>query len=459
MPIIDLLDQLPKVPEATLRAQIRNEISDRGLSIIVLDDDPTGTQTVYDIPVLTGWSVPEISEEFERGVPLFYILTNSRSLPATQAVELAREIGRNIVAASQRRRRLVWVISRSDSTLRGHYPHEVEALSDELSLRDAIRFIIPAFFEGGRYTIYNMHYVREGDQLIPAAETPFARDKVFGYRNSDLKDWVEEKTGGKTAASAVFSFSIEELRTQALEQLAEKIRQLPEGSTCIVNAAAYYDLEAFCLALLQSGRQPLFRTAASLVAALAAQPPRALLNKQDLIEPNAKGALLVAGSYVPKTTQQLQYLFAHSNVHAIEIDVSQLLADRLDAERISRRCSQLMGRGQDVAIYTSRELVAVQSERENLAIGHRVSAFLCDIVRGLTVRPAYILAKGGITSSDIATESLGVKRAMIRGQILPGVPVWQLGVETPFPGLPYIVFPGNVGGETAILDVVEKLKE
>jgi uncharacterized protein YgbK (DUF1537 family) len=53
---------------------------------------------------------------------------------------------------------------------------------------------------------------------------------------------------------------------------------------------------------------------------------------------------------------------------------------------------------------------------------------------------------------------LGVKRAMVLGQILPGIPVWELGPETKFPGLPYVVFPGNVGGPDALKEVVRKLK-
>ena len=78
--------------------------------------------------------------------------------------------------------------------------------------------------------------------------------------------------------------------------------------------------------------------------------------------------------------------------------------------------------------------------------------------RRLEVRPRYLIAKGGITSSDLATKGLGVKRARVLGQILPGVPVWELGPETKFPGLPYVVFPGNVGGPEALQDAVQKLK-
>ena len=77
----------------------------------------------------------------------------------------------------------------------------------------------------------------------------------------------------------------------------------------------------------------------------------------------------------------------------------------------------------------------------------------------IQIAPRYILAKGGITSSDIATRALNVKKAMVLGQILPGVPVWKLGAESRFPNLAYIVFPGNVGDDRALIAVVRQLKE
>ena len=110
-----------------------------------------------------------------------------------------------------------------------------------------------------------------------------------------------------------------------------------------------------------------------------------------------------------------------------------------------------------MVLATSRELVTSGDAAASLDIGNRVSAALVEIVRRLEVRPRYLIAKGGITSSDLATKGLGVKRALVRGQLLPGVPVWELGPETRFPGLPYIVFPGNVGGPSALTDAVQGL--
>jgi uncharacterized protein YgbK (DUF1537 family) len=111
-----------------------------------------------------------------------------------------------------------------------------------------------------------------------------------------------------------------------------------------------------------------------------------------------------------------------------------------------------------VVIATSRELITSLDAASSLDIGARISAALVEVVQRLKVRPRYLIAKGGITSSDLATRALGVKRAMVLGQILPGVPVWELGAESKFPGLPYIVFPGNVGGREALKEAVEKIK-
>jgi len=447
---------LPPSRQETLEPAIRTAMTARADAVIVLDDDPTGTQTVHDIPVLTTWREEDLLTELERGTPLFYVLTNSRSLSAADAVAVAHEIGTNIrrVAAALGKRCLI--ISRSDSTLRGHYPQEVDALETALGIDNSVRFIIPAFFEGGRFTVHDVHYVREGDRLIPAAQTPFAEDPVFGYRHSNLREWIFEKTAGAVSPEQVFSIELPELREGKVAQLRARLDGLPAASVCIVNAADYQDLRFFTLALLQSSVRPLFRTAASFVAALAAQEPRPLLTPAELT--GQAGGLIVVGSYVPKTTQQLAHLMDHTDVAPIEVDVENLLLGNLPSPtELGDEVARTMSRGRDVLVFTSRRPVRAGSDKANLAIGRRVSAYLCDLVGALQTPPRYLLAKGGITSSDIATKSLGVRRATILGQIIAGVPVWGLGAESKFPGLAYIVFPGNVGDTGAVTEVVRRL--
>ncbi|PHN02119.1 four-carbon acid sugar kinase family protein [Flavilitoribacter nigricans] len=453
--------ELPPVQEVDLSHTIQTATRKKVDVFIVLDDDPTGTQTIYNIPVLTNWSVKDIREELMKGTPLFYILTNSRSYQKEAADRLALQIGRNITEANANFARRIMVISRSDSTLRGHYPSEVEALEVGLGSNQAVNILIPAFFEGGRYTINNVHYVRQNGHLIPAAHTPYAQDRVFGYTQSDLRKWVEQKTGGAVAASEVITFSIQELRTDSIEFIAEKLNNCEPGMTCVVNAANYHDLQVFALALMQSTIHPICRTAASFVAVLAAQPVKPLLQPAEIVEDQGRGGLLVIGSYVPTTTRQLEHLQAHTDLETIELDVSRLLNAGADTQAqlktYSDRINALIRDGRDVALYTSRDLIAANTAEENLAIGTRIAAFLTDIVSQLALRPRYLIAKGGITSSEIATKSLRVKRAIVKGQILPGVPVWSCGPESKFPGLSYIIFPGNVGEADSITKVVNDL--
>jgi uncharacterized protein YgbK (DUF1537 family) len=449
----------PRWPEDLLPA-IRRENAQRPKSIVVLDDDPTGTQTVYDVPVVTSWALPTIIEEFERQTPLFYVLTNSRSLPKTQAVALARQAGANILEASRRTGRAFEVVSRSDSTLRGHFPWEVDALLDGLKMERAVWVVAPFFEEGGRYTINDVHYVREAQQLIPAAETPFAKDAVFGYVNSDLKCWVEEKTRGRFRAASVQSLSLEEIRREGPDYIADKLAGCEPGSVCVVNAADYRDLEVVALALLQAQRRKrpfVFRTAASFVRVRAGLSSRSLLTANEMGYKDGSPGLVVIGSHVPRSSEQLDHVLQHADVQSIELDVETILSPPERDELIRTTVGFVensLSQGKDVVVYTSRRLITGRDDESSLLIGGQVSQALVELVRSIRIRPGYILAKGGITSSDIATQALKIARAQVLGQILPGVPVWRAGPESKFPELPYIVFPGNVGGTDAITKVV-----
>ena len=464
MPKDALLASLPQPWPESLLPTIQQQLAAGQRSLIVLDDDPTGTQTVYDLPVLTEWTVATLRAELALGTPTFYLLTNSRSLPLPAAQELNAEIGRNLLAAAQATGRDFAVVSRSDSTLRGHYPGETDALTAALGQQVDATLIIPFFLEGGRFTINDVHYVAEGDQLVPAAATPFARDAAFGYHNSDLRAWVEEKTAGRVAAAAVASITIDDVRLGGPDAVAQKLLNLPTGSVCIVNCAGTRDMEVFVSGLLKAeaaGRHFLYRTAATFVQVRAGLAPRALLTAADLNLPTTGGGLIVVGSYVPKSTTQLNALLAQPDLVQVEVNVDALLDDGQQAGEVARTIAvttNALQRGQDVVVYTSRRLITGADAVSSLAIGQRVSASLVALVQGLGVRPRYLIAKGGITSSDLATKALGVKRALVRGQILPGIPLWEVGVESRYPGLVYVVFPGNVGGDDALVQARQKLR-
>jgi len=462
--LADALHRLPPVWADDPRPAIRAARRDRPEKVVVLDDDPTGTQTVHGIPVLTEWSVEALGAELANDLPACFLLTNSRSLSLAEAQSLNATIGHNLQEAARHVSRRFVVVSRSDSTLRGHFPGEVATLAEALAQDFDAWLLIPFFQEGGRYTLDDVHYVAEGEWLVPAAETEFARDAVFGYHASELRQWVEEKTAGRIPAQTVASVSIEDLRRGGPAQVSTRLMALPHGCVCVVNAASQRDLEVFVQGLLAAearGRHFLYRTAASFVSVRADIAPRPLLAPAELAMPASGGGLIIVGSHVPRTSGQLAALRSQPGVVGVEVHVQALLAETQYAAEVAR-VTQAIEHGlrhdRDVVLFTSRALVTGSDAQSALAIGQRVSAGLVAVVRSLATRPRYLLAKGGITSSDIATQGLGVQRALVLGQILPGVPVWQLGPETRYPGLGYIVFPGNVGGPQALAEVVLALQ-
>lgn len=459
----------PEWADQGLTAAIARRVNDAKTKIIVLDDDPTGTQTVHDVLVLTEWSQPTLRAALARPEPAIFILTNARSLPLAAAQAMNAEIARNLGAAAHTQGCALEVISRSDSTLRGHFPGEVLALRDGLQETLGIRYdgciICAVLFEAGRYTLDNVHWVKEGDWLTPAGQTEFARDASFGYRSSDLRNWVAEKTGGLIAAASVVALSSADIRHGGPEAVARKLVALSNWGVAIANLASYQDVAVFVAGILQAeaqGKRFLFRTAASFVKVRAAISPQPFLTADKLFagSPPRRGGLIVIGSYIQKSTEQAQQLLALPGVASLELSVervSQPEQRQAEVARVVRDMNCLLPQ-QDVAVITSRQVKTGGSTEENLRIGQAVSAALVDVVRGLADAPRFIVAKGGITSSDVATKGLAIKQALVLGQIAAAVPVWRAGAGSRFPNVPYVVFPGNVGGPDTLAQVVAALR-
>jgi uncharacterized protein YgbK (DUF1537 family) len=458
-----LLASLPPAGRSDLAGRIADLLGKVDRKVMVLDDDPTGTQTVHGIPIVTKWTVDHLTRELLDSSLVSYVLTNSRSIDAEATIALHQQICRNLCRASERTGRDFVVISRSDSTLRGHFWEEMSTLSAGLGRPVDGWVVCPFFEEGGRLTIDDVHYVAEGDRLVPAAETPFAEDAAFGYRNSDLRDWVAERSGGRIPDGSIESLSIQELRSRDSRRLQERIGGLRDGRVLVVNAAQRSDLEAAVHALLHAesqGKRFLYRSAASLVAVRGGIAPKPLLEADRLVGQTGRGLLVVVGSYVPKTTEQLEYLRRHSEAAFLELDVARFLGSSARHEIVStmadRVTSELMNDGV-VVVHTSRQ-IAHCSSTESLSVGKIVSGALVEVVRSIGCRPRLLIAKGGITSSDIATEALGVERSLVVGQVLPGVPVWECGQESRYPGMAFVVFPGNVGARDSLSRLVAGLR-
>ncbi|MDF7639856.1 four-carbon acid sugar kinase family protein [Lactobacillus sp. ESL0791] len=462
---------LPPEPEFDkVTALLKPALAQFATKIIVLDDDPTGSQTLHDISVYTNWSITSIRQGFAEKNSMFYILTNSRGLTENETKTLHTEIAKNICQVASETRQKFLIISRSDSTLRGHYPLETEILKKVIEKEMTIKYdgevIMPFLKEGGRFTINDVHYVQMGEKLVPAGETEFAKDATFGFKSSNLKDWVQEKTVGRYLAKDVTSIELADLRTLNITKITAQLQHVKNFNKVIVNAADYCDVQVFVIALIQAitnGKNFIFRTAAALPKIIGGVSDKPLLTKNDLVaQDTTAGGLIIVGSHVQKSTEQLNELKKLSNIKFIEFNATKILTKEgliPEEERVSAEVNKLLQQGRTVTVYTSRKKIeaADNNEEHSLKLSVSISEAITNIVKNLTVKPRFLIAKGGITSSDVGVHGLGVKRATVAGQIKPGIPVWNTGMEAKFPKLAYVIFPGNVGNKETLREVVEEL--
>ncbi|EOL45284.1 four-carbon acid sugar kinase family protein [Enterococcus phoeniculicola] len=470
--VADVFNQIPQKPdESVVDMQLKTELNKLEKKIIVLDDDPTGVQTVHDISVYTDWETDSIRKGFLEENSMFFILTNSRGFTEAQTIKAHKEIAERICKIAKETQKEFLVISRGDSTLRGHYPLETEVLKDTIEENSAIHYdgeiLFPFFKEGGRFTVNNVHYVQYEEELVPAGETEFAKDRTFGYHSSNLAEWAEEKTNGRFKADKAVSITLEELRAVDIEKITEKLKSVEKFNKVIVNAVDYSDVKVFVIALVRAmndGKQFLFRSAAALTKIIGGVSDQPLLTKEALLtKDNRNGGLIVIGSHVQKTTDQLQALQELEDVKFVEFKVHLVLEEDKFAEeqkRVQDEVNKSILSGKTVAVYTERERLDLgeNKKEEELLLSVKISNAVTEIVKQLKTRPKFIIAKGGITSSDIGTNGLGVKQAVVAGQIAPGIPVWYTGEDSRFPRLPYIIFPGNVGTNYTLKEIVAQLK-
>ncbi|CUH97261.1 hypothetical protein P22_3388 [Propionispora sp. 2/2-37] len=463
-----VFSKIKEIDVGIVDTELEEALSNLNKKIIVLDDDPTGIQTVHDISVYTDWSTESIAAGFAEEQPMFFILTNSRALTVEQTRMVHKEIAENIVAESKKCGKNFIIISRGDSTLRGHYPLETQILKETLEAASAIRFdgevLIPFFKEGGRFTIDNVHYVQESQTLVPVGETEFAKDKTFSFAASELGEYIEEKTEGSYKAADTTYITLEDLRNLKIPEISRQLLAVKEFNKVIVNAVDYVDVKIFTIALLQviaQGKNFMFRTAAAFTKVIGGLNDQELLNKADLVaKGNKNGGLIIVGSHVEKTTHQLAELQKCTDIRFFEFNQGLVVEpEQLETaiQSIIVETEKYLKRGETVTIFTGRKRLDAGTEEESLRLSVKISAALTAIVQRLSVQPSFLIAKGGITSSDVGTKGLNVKKARVMGQVKPGVPVWLTGQEAKFANMPYIIFPGNVGGIMTLREVVEML--
>jgi uncharacterized protein YgbK (DUF1537 family) len=435
--------------------------------IIVLDDDPTGSQTVHSCLLLTRWDVDTLLLGLEDAAPIFFVLTNTRALSPIEAAAITRDACQNLKLALARSSVTEFlVVSRSDSTLRGHYPIETDVIAEELGPFDA-HFLTPAFFEGGRITRDSIHYLIVNGQPTPVDQTEFARDSVFGYSTAYLPDYVAEKTKGRIAADQVERVLLADLRATG-PALTDRLLALTNNHCVSVDGEVQADLDRFAAAVLVAagqGKRFLFRSAASLLTALAQLPPQPIAPAEmaRYVRGNRPGVVIV-GSHVQKTTEQLGQLLADPGIAPIEVPVAQLVdGDEGTRDRLLAGILDQIHQGYEQqlvpVVYTSRGELQFPDSQTRLDFGVRVSTFLMAIVQRLPEDIGFLISKGGITSNDTLSLGLGLRTARLLGQILPGVSAVRTDADHPrYPNLPVVLFPGNVGDAKALATAVSRLR-
>jgi uncharacterized protein YgbK (DUF1537 family) len=424
--------------------------------LIVLDDDPTGSQTVHSCPLLLRWDASTLRRGLAHPSPLLFVLANTRALGADAARVRVREICRALKPA------LAWaqaaghldrwmVVSRGDSTLRGHFPLEVEVLNEELGPFDAT-FLAPAFLPGGRTTVDGVHLL-DGQ---PVHTTPFARDRLFGYSTSDLPTWVEQKSGGRIPAASVPRLTGAELDA-AGSALEHRLLALPRGCVVALDGQRIEQLQALGTAihgLSRQGRRFTAQCAASLINGLVPLPPQpfsaeglAALRRRDALGQPLPGLVLV-GSHVPLADAQLERLLQQSACAGLELPVARLAeaaeTDWMEAEWLEQLQERLRA-GTTPVLYTSRGELSPGSEAERRRLGLELAALMARLVGALAPQLGYVISKGGITSHTLLEQGLQCDQVELQGQLMPGLSLVLAG------DLPVVTFPGNLGDADSLM--------
>ena len=300
--------------EPGARTRIRAWREASGRRIAVLDDDPTGSQTVQDVNVVTVLEDQQYSAGLEEGGAICFIWTNARSLHEAGAVELNTRVARSLFELGARSGFPVDLVSRGDSTLRGHVLAEIQAVD---AARRAVTgrgydgiLLVPAYIEAGRVTAEDVQWARVDGELVPVGNTEFAHDATFGYSTSNLREFIAEKSRGTVSADQVKSITLTDIQLGGPDRVAEILRTVSEGGFVVVNATDPADLEIVVLGLIaceDADRAFLFRTGPSFVSALAGLEPLQPLTAKQIWpagRPDGHG-LVVVGSHVGLTSRQV----------------------------------------------------------------------------------------------------------------------------------------------------------
>ena len=426
--------------------------------LIVIDDDPTGSQTVHSCLLLLSWRVETLVAGLQHPAKVVFILANTRALPRQEAEVRLRAVCRNLRLALKRLNPEHWqLVSRGDSTLRSHFPLEAQVLSQELG-PFALLFLLPAFLPGGRTTVGGHHFLHGQ----PVHLSSYARDSRFGYTTSFLAAWVEQKSGGRIPQATVMGLHWEGHGNPG--RLLRRLASLPQGAVVTVDASEPEHLRRFGQLMQRRRRQghrDLCWGAASLVNALVDPGPQMLapgdlaaLRRRDAGGPQP--GLILVGSHQTGADRQLATVLAAPSVTGLEIPLERLghgpdpsLAPAL-AAALGHTLHQ---ERRTVALYTSRGERLRGDEAGQLALAKAVAQLQETLLSPLGPGLGYVISKGGSTSDTLLRHGLGLDRVVLRGQVMPGISLVQPPVPRGQAGLPVICVPGNMGTDETLLDL------
>ncbi|KAK5991837.1 hypothetical protein PT974_05223 [Cladobotryum mycophilum] len=351
---------------------------------------------------------------------------------------------------------------------RNKFFEEILVIEDMIGKADLV-VLAPFSAESHWIAINHVHGVEstKTGRLIPVTKTQCAKNRKFSCENPKLTEYGIEKSNESTTRP-VFSISSQELQESGATDISSKLLGLPSGSIITTNAVTGSDLEVFVQALLKAhmlGRRCVYRATSTFVSihlGIRPIPPVApqIIRRKHLS--SRSGGLIIVGSHGPNTTRQIERLLdaRKTKLAVVLADVQLMMAVPEKLPRIisdaAERANRHIAGGTDTLVMTSRDVIVGEDETTSLRIQNFVTNTLVAILRALRTRPGYVITKGGITSSAVVTSGLRMRRAKILGQAAHGVPIWKCNEPTSrFLDLHFVVFPGRVGSDVALRDMVE----
>ncbi len=446
------------------------------MKIIIIDDDPTGSQTVNDCNLIMRWDYETLLKGLKDSSNLLFILANTRSLSKEDVKIRLKEICsalREIMNNSSFAEEDFVLISRGDSTLRGHNFLEPYIINELLGPFDAT-FYLPAFIEGNRTTVNGNHFVDN----IPINKTIFSKDKIFGFNTSNIKELICEQSNYHldfNNIENIFIKDFEELETNQPSKLFMQIEKLKNNKKVIVDIMDYSQLDKFSSIVrsLLKKKKFLFRSAASFISSLSNVKPIqkdhiyfSQLRRKNNCDKAMKG-LIVVGSYVELTTLQLNKVLEISLCKPIEINVCKLyeffkIGDNLNQNSLKKSIlnsiRQNLIRESISVLYTSREIISPTDKNDLIQFQLFLAAFIAEIVSDIKNEIGYLISKGGITTNTIISEGLEADSVYLEGQILPGISLVTFNLLKQKGKLPIVTFPGNIGDKMSLVKALEILE-